>query len=227
MPSPRPKAATAAPEAGGRADARRQHKRAAILAIARDAFFRDGYHGTSMSELASRVGGSKGTLYSHFRSKAELFHAVVADFLAAHAEDIANTIDAGGPPRKTLRRFSQRFLEVLLRPENLALIRLVYAEAHRFPEVGRAFYESGPREAEARLVAYLESAIAAGHLRPDTDPPTAARQLFLLSQGWLYHLRMWNVAPPPTSADIERAAQEAVGTFLAAYESEAIGPEAS
>lgn len=214
MPKPRNHAA--------RTDARRQHKRAAILAIARDAFFRDGYHGTSMSELATRVGGSKGTLYSHFRSKAELFHAVVADFLAGHAEDVASTIEAGGPPRETLLRFSQRFLEVILRPENLALIRLVYAEAHRFPEVGRAFYESGPREAEARLGAYLESAIAAGHLRSGSDPTTAARHLILLSQSWLYHLRMWNVAPSPTSAEIERAAEDAVRTFLAAYGDDAV-----
>jgi TetR/AcrR family transcriptional regulator, mexJK operon transcriptional repressor len=201
----------------GRAEARRRQKRAAILAIAREAFFRDGYVGTSMSEIASRVGGSKGTLYSHFRSKAELFRAVLEDFLAAHSEEIESTIEAGGPPREVLRAFSQRFLEVLIRPANLALFRLVYAEAGRFPEVGQAFYESGPQAAEARLVAYLEGAIEAGHLRRDTDPLLAARQLFLLSQGWIYHERMWNVGPPPSREEIERAAETAVATFLAAY----------
>ena len=34
-----------------------------------------GYQGTSMSRIAAAVGGSKGTLYSYFQNKEELFAA--------------------------------------------------------------------------------------------------------------------------------------------------------
>ena len=46
-------------------DARRQ----AILDIARESFVTDGFAATSMSAIAVRLGGSKGTLYNYFRSK--------------------------------------------------------------------------------------------------------------------------------------------------------------
>ena len=39
-------------------------KRQAILDIAKATFIEQGYSNTSMSEIASRVGGSKATLYN-------------------------------------------------------------------------------------------------------------------------------------------------------------------
>src|SRR6201996_3357841 len=54
-------------------------KRRAILDVASEVFLAQGYAATSMSEIAARVGGSKGTLYNYFRSKEELFSAFIAD----------------------------------------------------------------------------------------------------------------------------------------------------
>jgi AcrR family transcriptional regulator len=48
-----------------------------ILRAAGELFFEKGYGGTSMSMIAARVGGSKGTLYNYFTSKKELFAAQV------------------------------------------------------------------------------------------------------------------------------------------------------
>src|SRR5882757_6223376 len=62
--------ATASPR---RRDERRDH----ILDVARDAFLSTGYADTSMSAIAARLGGSKGTLYNYFKSKDELFNAYV------------------------------------------------------------------------------------------------------------------------------------------------------
>ena len=52
---------------------RRDH----ILAVAATAFAEEGYGATSMSAVASRLGGSKATLYKYFASKTELFAAVM------------------------------------------------------------------------------------------------------------------------------------------------------
>ena len=195
---------------------RRERKRRQILDIAREIFLRDGYAGASMSEISVCVGGSKGTLYAYFGSKSELFRAVLEDFLNRHEQEVSGTIIEGGPPGEVLYAFSRRFLEVLLRPENLALIRLVYAEAGRFPEVGRTFYDSGPANAERHLADYIRGAVEGGYLKPNTDPVLAARQMILLSQGWIYFQRIWNVAPAPSEAEIAENAHAAVRTFLAA-----------
>ena len=63
---------------------RRDLKRDAILLIAQQVFLEEGYAATSMSSIAARLGGSKGTLYNYFRSKAELFVAVIQEQCEVH-----------------------------------------------------------------------------------------------------------------------------------------------
>src|SRR5882757_4236481 len=71
----------------GALTSRKDRKRAEIVAIAQQLFFREGYAGTSMSQLAAAVGGSKTTLYNHFQSKEELLLAVVQDVVEPKPDD--------------------------------------------------------------------------------------------------------------------------------------------
>ncbi|MEO6377128.1 MAG: helix-turn-helix domain-containing protein, partial [Caulobacteraceae bacterium] len=57
----------------------RDLRRQAILNVACEAFLAEGYAAVSMSAIAATLGGSKATLYAYFRSKAELFAAVMED----------------------------------------------------------------------------------------------------------------------------------------------------
>jgi len=50
-----------------------------ILEIARSEFAARGYYATSMDSIVKATGLSKGALYWHFRSKAELFRAVLSE----------------------------------------------------------------------------------------------------------------------------------------------------
>lgn len=52
--------------------------RAEIIAVARDLMRDKGYAGTSMKDIADRVGLLKGSLYSHFTSKEELVPEVLS-----------------------------------------------------------------------------------------------------------------------------------------------------
>jgi AcrR family transcriptional regulator len=54
-------------------------RRAQILAAARRLFARQGYHGTSTSEIARGAGCAEVILYRHFRSKQALFTAALAE----------------------------------------------------------------------------------------------------------------------------------------------------
>ncbi|HZC15833.1 MAG TPA: TetR/AcrR family transcriptional regulator, partial [Caulobacteraceae bacterium] len=58
-------------------DARRDARREAILEVARQVFYEEGYAAASMSSIAARLGGSKGTLYNYFKSKDALFEAYI------------------------------------------------------------------------------------------------------------------------------------------------------
>ena len=56
-----------------------EEKRLEILAIATEVFREKGYADASMNEIASRVGGSKSTLYNYFPSKEDLFVATMME----------------------------------------------------------------------------------------------------------------------------------------------------
>jgi AcrR family transcriptional regulator len=51
-----------------------------IIQAAHDLFVRQGYHGTSMRQIAKKVGIALGGLYNHFDSKEEVFQAVFLEY---------------------------------------------------------------------------------------------------------------------------------------------------
>ena len=77
-----------------KSEARRQ----AIIDVAKEAFCRQGFEATSMSEIASRVGGSKATLYNYFRSKEEIFIAVMESSATAQAALTTEPVKCTDPP---------------------------------------------------------------------------------------------------------------------------------
>lgn len=58
---------------------RREAKRAQIVAAARRCFARDGFHQTSMPDIAAAAGVSAGAPYRYFASKDEIILAIAAD----------------------------------------------------------------------------------------------------------------------------------------------------
>jgi AcrR family transcriptional regulator len=76
------------------AEARETRQR--ILDIALELFTERGFAGTSVADLAGRLGTSKAALYYHFRSKAEIAEALIAGPLKAYGL-LAEKAPALGP----------------------------------------------------------------------------------------------------------------------------------
>lgn len=196
----------------------KDERREGIVAIAHAQFLANGYAGTSMSAIAAEVGGSKATLYNYFKSKQDLFIAVVEslcgqfDGLLDEAE-----IEGSGDLRTALTRFGGSLLEIVLSEKVIGTYRLVTAEAARFPEVGAAMYNSGLRQATERLGAFFQKAKAANQFRADADVGVAARQFLDLCLSGVLHRRLWLVSSPPTREDAEANVATAIATFMHAY----------
>ncbi len=197
----------------GRSEARRR----AILDVARDVFLAEGYAAASMSEIAQRLGGSKGTLYNYFRSKEELFVAFMNDTCLGPANAIFEHLPPiGADIRVALVDLGVGLLEFILSNPVMAVHRLVVAESERFPELGRIFYETGPRKGESRLGDYMQGAMDAGFLRP-RDPVSTGRWFKDLLLADIYNRRLWGVIDDQNSAQIRAHVEEAVDIFLAAF----------
>lgn len=191
-------------------------KAAIVLDAARELFLTRGYGVTSMDALARRAGVSKATIYAHFRGKEALFAALVSAECARIGGEITALSASGVPPGEALPRLARQFLGLLMSPWALAIHRVVVAEAPRFPELGRAFYRAGPAVMKARLENYLRQADARGELRLP-DPGLATGQLMGMIRGDLQLRCLLDPANPPSPGEIERQANAAAQTFLAAY----------
>jgi TetR/AcrR family transcriptional repressor of mexJK operon len=190
-------------------------KAAQVLNAAKTVFLRDGYGATSMDAVAREAGVSKATLYAHFTSKDNLFAAVVAGECQRHIGMLEQIEAERLPIKDALLRVAAWFTGFLLRPEVLAVHRLVVSEAHRFPELGRAFYEAGPTWVQRMLAEFLGRAAARGELNIP-DPEIAAELFLSMCKGHL-HLRSELGYAPPGQAELDRVVHGAVDLFVAGY----------
>src|SRR6202049_2358572 len=88
----------------------RDKRREAILKVAREVFFEQGYSAASMSTIAARLGGSKGTLYNYFKNKEDLFEAQVRERCGQAADRILE-VSEDGEPVDTLTRLGEQYLQ--------------------------------------------------------------------------------------------------------------------
>ena len=92
-----------------------------ILDTARDLLLLWGYRRVTIDELARRAGVGKGTIYLHWRSREEVFHAVSTREAAAMADAIVQAI-RDDPAEVALHRYLRRlFVEAMNRPVLRAL----------------------------------------------------------------------------------------------------------
>ena len=199
-----------------RREANREARRDAILDVASGWFLDHGYAGTTMSAIAAALGGSKGTLWSYFPSKEQLFAAVIERVAQGFRAQLTLLLNPDDEVDVALGRFCRQFLRKVTSPEAVALHRLVVAEANRFPEVGRIFYDLAPRPTQLLLADYIAKAMEKGRLRPG-DPLSAAQQLLAMclftSQQRLLIGVLHEMTPELIEADIAGA----LPMFLRAY----------
>ncbi|GAA3393208.1 TetR/AcrR family transcriptional regulator [Streptomyces roseoviridis] len=172
--------------------ARAARKRQAIVRAARALFLREGF-GVGMDAIAAEAGVSKVTVYNHFGSKEALFTAVVVGALDEplgeprdgdrdEGPDLARLARATDPAalRTALTDAGRAWImAVRADEEGRALRTLVATEAHRFPELGRAWRERGPAGHHPAVADALRALADRGLLEiPDLE--VAVLQLYSL-----------------------------------------------
>ena len=110
-----------------------------LVEVALVEFLKHGYGGTSMAMIVKAAGISKTTLYSRFSSKEELFVAMMQKMVEGNLSAQIRAVTAPNRPlADMLCEFARRSLEIGLDPVHYGVIRLIYGESHRFPELRTA-----------------------------------------------------------------------------------------
>jgi len=191
-------------------------KKKAVLKAALRLFLEQGYGATSMDAIAREAGVSKATLYAHLKNKEELFEAITTSCARLNAT-LHPVFEAGHQDiRAELLSFARDHVALLLSPEGAAMYRIVIAEAPRFPELGRAFFENGPAIRHGAMVDYLKTADERGLLKVD-DARRAASEFFGMIGGMLHLRAMLGQGHRIDAAEQAAAVEHAVDAFLRAY----------
>lgn len=191
-------------------------KRQQILTVAAQVFGEVGFERASMTAIRARVGGSKATLYNHFRSKQELFFEVM--FLAVEAQFDAHrgAFDAATTDiAQALRRFGEAMLTLLYSPPVMMARRLMIAGSGHC-ELGRLCYARGPQQREALMAEILQALMQDGKLR-QADPTVAVRHLRALLEAELIDKFLFNLTDTVSQQEIEVVTGRAITAFMALY----------
>ena len=201
-----------------RSDQRRQ----AIITAATAVFLQHGYLGATTDQVAARASVSKQTLYKHFADKHTLFADVILDttvnVVEGLADAVARRLDNADDVPAALRGLAEEWMSGLLQPDVLRLRRLVIAEADRFPEIGRAWFDRGFDRALVILGEAMQRLAGRGLLHNLNDPALAAYQFAgLVMYQPMNQVMFAGADAPPPAEHLTRIADSAVDVFLAAY----------
>jgi len=145
---------------------RARAKRDQIRSAAQRLFLRDGFSETSTDALAAEAGVSKQTLYAYYPSKEALLSDVLLQLIQLASE--SRGVDRKPPLKRPedLRHatlaLAQNIVEQLMQPEYLALLRVIFNETPRLPQLGELFRRSVPERVLGNVATLLTEARTAG-----------------------------------------------------------------
>lgn len=196
-----------------------EEKRKCILEAAKAVFLERGFLGASMAEVSARAGGSKQTLYSYFASKDDLFVATMLEKGAQIIDPVFSTFETEDDLRAALSRFGRAFLSFVSSEEVLAFRRMIIAEGAR-SNLGKLFFENGPKRGWTRMTARFEWFIEQGQMRR-VDPWQAAMHFQALCESGAFYRLLEGVLPSLSDETIDQTVDTAVDVFMRAYGLEA------
>lgn len=201
----------------GKAEVRRR----LFMETAWTVFSESGYPNASMDSVVARAGGSKATLYSHFKSKEELLKAV----LEARGAEIRKSVferfvvPEGFVP--SVRNFGVLYLDAILNTDLIEVYRIAMAEAKNL-NMGSMSYVFGFSENWKLVAEYLDE-----HVLPDRllhgGAWTACQQLRGLLEGDLVIRRLSMLIDKVRPKELTAAVDVAVEAFLRIYAPERCG----
>jgi TetR/AcrR family transcriptional regulator, mexJK operon transcriptional repressor len=207
-------------------ESRSARKRRAILEAATNIFLDKGYDGTTMDDIANLATVSKPTVYKHFADKEQLFANIVrstADQVDDLVRVVVDTLTDPKDVENSLTELARRLVTSLMQPQMLRLRRLVIANAERFPDVGRMWYELGFGRVLVTLATCLQRLTDHKLLRLD-DPILAANHFVGLLLWIPLNKAMFSGDHRASEVDLERYTRSAVRAFLTGYGHQCLSP---
>jgi len=190
-------------------------KREAIIDAALITFLEYGYGATTIDEIVKIAGGSKATIYKHFKDKDDLFNTVVDKLVKT--SPMSKVIDVEEDPAIALVVYAESRLKTIFFEQHSFLRRLVVGESGRFPNIARSYYETGPGYSHKQLQDYFNEQGRRGTLNID-DPELAASIFQGMLIHYLYLKTLFAVKDKYSETLLKKHAKKVVEKFMLMYQ---------
>jgi AcrR family transcriptional regulator len=141
-----------------------QQTRERLRVAAHRLFLQQGYLATSIDAILAEAGiSSKETLYRHYANKEALFVDVLSHLTMEQpgfSEKLAALPTPHDLPQlgQALTMLAREILSMMSQPGYLPLVRMIIAEAPRFPRLGTLFFSTVTQRGLAIITALLQEA---------------------------------------------------------------------
>ncbi len=166
---------------------RKEDRPAEITDAAMAAFAEKGYAATRVEEVAKRAGVSKGLLYLYFKTKEDLFKAVIRNFVSPRLDAlIGNIEDSDLTAEQFLRGPFLDFAKTVPKSPARILIRLMVAEGPKHPDLIAWYWENVVSKGLQAIRLVLEKGVQNGEFRRSAldDFPQLLISPILFSTVW-------------------------------------------
>jgi TetR/AcrR family acrAB operon transcriptional repressor len=160
--------------------------RQALLDAALMVFSHQGYQAARLQDIAKSAGVTRGAIYHHFGSKAELFNTLMDEAAAQESGAIQSAVAEGGSLVEIMTRILRYSLSLMEKDRRLRQVfELSLVKIGEDPELA----EGQRKRAEqteglvAATAAIMAQGIASGELRAGLDPNTVARAFIAYQNG--------------------------------------------
>ena len=145
---------------------RKEDRPAEITEAALAAFAEKGYAATRVDEVARRAGVSKGLLYLYFKTKEDLFKAVIRSFLSPRIDALIKNIEETElSAEEFLRGPFLAFAKSLPGSPAKILVRLMIAEGPKYPDLVDWYWDNVVSKALIALRTMIERGVDNGEFR--------------------------------------------------------------
>jgi AcrR family transcriptional regulator len=145
---------------------RKEARPAEIIESALSAFAEKGFAAAKLDDIARDAGVAKGTLYLHFKTKEDLFRAVVRTAIAPQIDAVKASAEVfSGPFSQLAPRILLAVAQAMEEGRLPALVKMVVGESRNFPDLARIWHDDLLSTAIGALSGVIARAQTRGELR--------------------------------------------------------------
>jgi AcrR family transcriptional regulator len=166
---------------------RKEERPQQIAEAAFEEFARHGYAQARVEDVAQRAGVSKGLMYLYFRTKEELFKAVIRNVVTRRVDALIRIVEQTELPAEDFVRGPMlEFMQQVPDSRVPIVIRLLLSEGARHPDLLDYYRENVVEKGLAAIRRVVERGIERGEFRPTAvnDLPQLFLAPMILSVLW-------------------------------------------